>query len=100
MKITLTDTVKNYEGKPIVEDGTRKNLTLRDVFAVALNNLAPEEQLTPEQKFKVFELSKRIFEDTVIDLTVEDAVLIKERVGIVYSSLIYGRVCEVIDGKV
>lgn len=99
MKITVTEKLKDYENKPLIED--ENSVVLRDIFAIALNNNSSvEDQLTPELKLKVYKLTQKIFATDKVELTVDEAALIKERVGLVYTPLIYGRVCEVLDGKV
>lgn len=102
MTIELTDVIKDYTGQSVPEDDEEKSepLTIRTVFGLALNNTAPGEILTPEQKLKIFGLAQRLFQGDTIDLTVDEATLIKERVGVVYAPLVYGRICEVFDGKV
>jgi hypothetical protein len=52
-------------------------------------------QLKLEAKF--FQLSVKLYKDKEIDLTVDEAALIKERVRVTYGPLVYGRVCELLD---
>lgn len=101
MRITVTDGVKDYDGKTVMNDSREgKALTLRDIFMTALNNNLPTEMLTMDQKVRSFDLSQRMSGSTTVDLTVEEAAYIKERVGVFYAPLVYGRVCELLDGKV
>jgi hypothetical protein len=96
-EIKVTEPILDY---PI--DGTAKPveagggvLTYRDVFNQALNSSAPNEIIPVEQKSKLFQITLKLFSGNEIDLTVDEASLIKGRVGKIYNSpLIYGRVCE------
>ena|SRR6185436_12502090 len=96
MRINTTQVLKNYEGKEILEDD--KPITLRDVFSIGLNSQLPDEKMTADQKAKIFQITTKLYTNNEVDLTVDQLALIKEQVGKVYNPLVYGRVCEIIDG--
>lgn len=98
MRINTNVVLKNYEGKEIVE--YEKPVTLRDVFSTALNSTLPDEKLTADQKVKIYQITTKLYENDEADLTVDQLALIKEQVGKVYNPLVYGRVCEFLDGNV
>ena len=100
MRINLKNPIRDYEGKPIVPAGeTAENpLTFFDVFAIALNTAHKEEHLTAEMKNKMYQITTKIYKDKNPNFTPDQLLLIKDRVGLVYSPLIYGRVCAIIDG--
>lgn len=104
MTVDLKTVLLNYKGEPIKVldankegDQEEKDLTLKDVFAVALNTIVDNESQTAELKNKIFQLSVKVYAGDDVELTVDDAAFIKERVGKVYNSLVYGRTCEVLD---
>ena len=102
MKITTNQVLKDYEGKDIIEEsakGEKRTITIRDVFSVALNTQTKDEVITAEEKAKVFQISTKLYTGNEVDLTVDQLSLIKERVGKIYNPLVYGRVCELIDGQ-
>lgn len=94
MKVTLTETIKDYENNPVVERDVE--LTYRDVFATALNNSPANEPMMPGDKAKAFRLTQKVFAKKELDISLSDATFIKERVGKLYSPLVYGRVCNVL----
>jgi hypothetical protein len=99
MKINVIAFISNYDGKPVLGEN-KKPVDLRTIFSFALNNqVQGETPQTAEQKNKIFQLSLKLYKDKEVDFTVDDLAFIKERVGKVWSPLIYGRVCEIIEKK-
>lgn len=96
MKVNVTETLKNFKNEDI-RDGN-ETLTYRNVFYVALNQFLPEEKPSGELKAKCFGIMQKFFLEDDVNLTSDEAALIKERVGKIYSPLVYGRVCELLDG--
>ena len=101
MKIQLTQPVKNYEGKDLLEN--KEPIKLRTVFVTALNTVPPGENgnpeiLSPDQKARIYQLSCKLYEGDSIDLSLDDRGFIKERVGKVYNALVYGQVCGLLEG--
>lgn len=92
MKIDVTEVIKDLDGREITEDG--KGLTYRVLFYAALNNFRPDEPVpTSETKARCFGLMQKLFTSQEVSLTVEECALLKERIGILYSPLIYGMSC-------
>ena len=96
MKVTLTDIIKNYEGKDlkIAEDTF---FSWRDAFMQTLNLVTKDEQKVGqniETKAQIFTLGLKIFAEHEIDLSVDDMKLIKDRAGELTTPLVYGRICE------
>jgi hypothetical protein len=100
MRINLNNPIREYDGKPIIPQGESEQspLTFFDVFAIALNTSQKGEMLTAEMKNKMYQITTKIYKDKNPNFTPDQLLLIKERVGMIYSPLIYGRVCAVIDG--
>ncbi len=96
MRIKVTDQLTDYEGRKLVE-GTEP-VTYRRVFATALNAFDEKDRPGPEQMAQIYALSVKLYSSAEIDLALEEASLIKERVGKVYNPLVYGRTCDLLEG--
>lgn len=98
MIIDTTKTILDYEGKELIEQKNEKPLTFFDVFSTALNATIPSEAMTAETKNEVFQISLKIYNNRKPNLTPKQLETIKDRVGKVYAPLVYGRVCQLLDG--
>lgn len=98
MRIKLKTAVTDYEGTPIPGQNGEGTLNYFDIFINALNGQIQGEILTAEKKSMIYQLSKKIYEEKEPNFTTEQLSLIKERVGLVYAPIVYGRVCDLIDG--
>lgn len=100
MKINLRQVVLGYDDKPLTK-GDKDNLeevTYFDVFTTALAASFPNETLTAEKKNEIYQLTMKLYKEKEPNLTVNQLTLIKERVDKAYHALVYGRVCDLIDG--
>ena len=97
MRVKVSAPVVDYEGNPIA-DG-KSPLTYRKVFTVALNAFDEKDKPAPEQMAHIYALSVKLYDSTEVDLSVEDATLIKERVGKTFNPLVYGRTCDLLEAK-
>ena len=100
MRIDVTQHIKDYKGEDI-KTSEDSNLELRDVISTAINTLPTqkEKQMTTEQKNKAYQISIKIWSDKIVDFTVDDRKFIKDKVGEVYTPLIYGRVSDIFEEK-
>jgi hypothetical protein len=82
-------------------DSEERPLTFRDLAAMTLGHVDPQEPLGAEMKSRIFGLTMKFYgRNGKVDLTVEEAALIKERAGKALSSpLAYGRMCEWLEGN-
>ena len=94
MTLDVSAVVCDYEGKPVVDAQTKEQVTYRKVFVGALNTPIDKENLTGEQKAKIYHLSCLLYDSDSLDMTVEQMALIKDRVSKLYTPLFYGRTCE------
>ena len=97
MRVNVAGQIVDYEGRKLVE-GTEP-VTFRRVFATALNVFDEKEKPAPEQMAQIYSLSVKLYQGDEIELTLEEASLIKERVGKVYNPLIYGRTVDLLENK-
>ncbi|PTN08031.1 hypothetical protein C8N47_11171 [Mangrovibacterium marinum] len=102
MKINFNQILKTLEGKalqePVDETGRIfKDVTLKGVCSSALVN---SHEGSGEEKAKAWELACRIIAgaDKPVELTVEEAALIKKRIE-GYPVIIYGQAAGMLDGK-
>lgn len=97
MRIKISDQLTDYEGRKLVEGS--EPVTFRRVFTTALNLFEDKDRPEPDQMAMIYALSTKLYSGNEVDLTLEEAALIKERVGKVYNPLIYGRTCDLLEGK-
>ncbi|KKL09636.1 hypothetical protein LCGC14_2563890 [marine sediment metagenome] len=103
-----------FNGKPLYdlpEDKTeggkhtkrvqRKVMTLGGAAVNALLAAVRGEVISGEEKLDRYELAKRIYEakKSEIEVTVEQIVLIKKCINIVYGPLVYGQCCHMLEGN-
>lgn len=115
MKLDHSELVLDLEGKPIPQwdtnelgqpktDGkgglvSKGDLTMRDAAIAALSSQDPKETIGAELKARIFSLSIKFYKGRKINLTIEEAALLKERAGGTLSMLVYGRLCEWLEGE-
>lgn len=97
MRIKVTSQLTDYEGRKLVE-GTQP-VTYRRVFTTALNLFEDKDRPPADQMALIYTLSTKLYASDEVDLSLEEAALIKERVGKVYNPLVYGRTCDLLEGK-
>lgn len=110
MKIDGTQVLVDYKGKPILfpssgetkpgEKAKEVKVTFREVVSTSINATPqpPAKPLTAEDKNKAYQISVKLWGKKVADLTVDQLAFIKEKVGEVYGPLVYGRVCDILEG--
>lgn len=97
MKIDFSQKILDFKDEPVVDAG--KDLTLSSACMTALNIVKKEDTSTGDQKFKKYELSMRIKDGGVVDISTEEIVLIKAIVGEIYVPLLVGRIFDLLEGK-
>ena len=105
MKIEFGQVLYTMNGEPIQEGDPREQKETRDLTLgrAAINSLLADvegERQTGAQKFDRFKLAMRIGnEEDPIEITIGDASLIKERVGIVYPTYAVGLIWTMLEGN-
>jgi len=73
------------------------------VNGVTYFNVDPRQgevrKMDGEQKMRAYSLATEIMKYDEIDLKAEDIVFIKEGMEKIYSPLIFGQVCNILEGK-
>ena len=95
-----TPAVRNADGRIIVP-AEIEMLTFRTVIENAINLQTEAQPLTAEKKLRAFQIgvklnAKRLAE---YELTVDQIVFVKERVGTFYSPVVYGRFLQLIGDE-
>ena len=108
MKIDVTKTLQNYEGKKmrtLDETGKSQPLTIRLAISIALNgNIMAQgrpQPLTAEDKAKIYQLCSKLYSKKEVDFTIDDMAFIKKRAGEVaeINSLVCGKLGELFENK-
>lgn len=111
MKVTMTEVLLGFNDKPIENEFTetneagekvkvKKSLLVRDVFCAALNAQGPEyhrEDLKKKTRKGQLALCAYIYD--VLEVTNEDAVMIKEMVGMIYPPVVLFRIENLLEGR-
>lgn len=93
MKIDFSKPIADLDGKPV------EDLTLRVVALNALMAMLPDEQRLPgDKKVERFALAMRVNAGGEVDVSAEDAALMKDLIGKVYGALVVGRAYEMLNG--
>ena len=96
MKITVTNVINGYDGKPIEgSDGTP--LTMRNALLTALNTLAVQEHQSADEKAKIYALSVKISAHDPVELNLDERALLKARAGIILRPVIFGPVSAALE---
>lgn len=97
MKLDLKQKLFNEEGE-ILKDGNKELNLKRVVERAALFTLNDESS---EDKDKDFEIYLRLKANTngIVDLSAKDITRLQAKVGKIFSILINGQVCRLLDGK-
>lgn len=109
MKIDVTQPIKEYDGRDVVEPGTEKPIPLRTFMHNALsaapsgpdpNNPGQQLRMTTESKEKRFAISTKLWSKKNVDLSIDERAFIIECVDAAYDNpLICGRVKQVLEGE-
>lgn len=91
MKINLKESIKNLKGEEMKE-GDRV-ITIGGICANALISTSPKEA---KEKMDNYELAKKLFNETEVDLTPEEMVGIKKAVNEIYGTLVVGQIFEML----
>ena len=113
MKIRIDVPILNFDGSSIETEITparwvrpgdppipavMEALTYRNVIENAINLQSDAQPLTAEKKLKAFQIGVRLNAKKLAeyDLTVDQIAFVKERVGMFYSPVVYGRFLQLV----
>lgn len=99
MKIKSSTPIVDFDGKEIKNE-KKEPFTFKQAILQIVNLIDPNKPITAEKKNQLFQLGVKVtMAKDEIDLTVEQAALVKEQSGEFHSVIVYGRICEILDGK-
>ena len=101
MKLNIDIPILDFAGQ-IVEIGEEKKvLTFRTVIESALNTQADNAPLTAEKKLQAFQIGVRLLSKKLDEysLTIDQVSFLKERIGLFYGPVVYGRFLELIGDE-
>ena len=96
----VTTVLKNINGEDLIESdekGEVKTVTLRTVFVNAL--MIPEQADTGVKKVEKYGLAIDIQKNDEVNITAEQAALLKEVVGKPYGPVVVGPVFAILDSE-
>ena len=98
MKLNLTVEMKTLIGEPLMMElasGVKRPLTMRDVCCESLLASRKDEDVKMLDKLHRWTLATKIWEtkESEIEISPEDAVLIKEQVNKTFTTTVVGQVC-------
>jgi len=103
MKINVNQTLKALNGDVLKDNdgqGNAKDANVKDaIINVLLASIQQGKTETGVDKVKKYELAKRIYETDEVLLSVEEIVLIKDRVGDSFGPMVVGQVFKLLEGK-
>lgn len=98
MKINFSTVLKDMSGaKPLIaatdpnEPDKKETMTLAKVACDAIMAEMPDEKRSGKQKAEAYELALRIMAGRTIEISIEEAALIKDRIGKAYGALVVGQ---------
>jgi hypothetical protein len=100
MKIRIDQPVRDFSGKAL-ENEKKEIITFRYIIETALNSQSNENPLTAEKKLYAFQIGVKLFSKKrdEYDLTVEQISFLKERIGLFFTTIAYGRFLELIGDE-
>lgn len=97
MRLNHSVVIVDFIGNPMKSG--ENDLTFRDLVIMTINNGDPNERIGAEKKAKIFGLCTKFYRGKFVNLTVDEAALIKERAGELATPMAYGRLCEWLEGE-
>lgn len=98
MKINVLQPLTNYEGELFTEN--EKPILLRTLIINALNYVPKDgKKATPEEQMDIYQLSVKAHNENEIELSSEQISIIKKNMSEMFSPVIAGQACMILEGK-
>lgn len=100
MRIKIDQPIKDFSGKPI-ELPNKDSLTFRVAIENSISYIDESHPMTGEKKLQAFQIGVKLNAKKLelYDLTVDQTAFVKERIGILYNPIVYGRFLELIGDE-
>lgn len=92
--------IRGIDGKPLVDAVTKEEATVQTALVNALTAEYRDEKIEGSEKMKRWVLAERIHSNKEIDLTAEEASLLKNLVGKAFGPIVVGPVWNALDHPV
>jgi hypothetical protein len=97
MKIQVNQPLKTIHGNNL-EEVKGKSFTVKDAIVSGLLSQDNSENINGQKKFELYKLASKIQDaEGEVEITIEQAATIKERVGKSFTALVVGQVYEIIE---
>jgi hypothetical protein len=99
MQLDVTKAITQYDGTPMMDVDAKGEPVQATVRLILVNAVAsPVEGDKPIDKFTKDELARRIYNaEKEVELTAEDVVLIKDRVGALFAPVVVGQIWRLLE---
>lgn len=97
MKVDFNKMIKTYKGEDMIDSSTNKPLSMRDFLCGCL--FLYQDSTTPDEKYMAWKLLNKINVPGRVDITVEEAALIKKASSPRSQAGIFGQIVDTIEGK-
>lgn len=98
MKIDFSAPLISIKGEKM-KDTEKADLALKDVCIEALMAVVPSDERTSgETKYKRFQLAEKIVGGGEVELTPDEAVILKDRIGVCYGPAVVGPAYKLLNG--
>lgn len=95
-RVTKTETIDDKEERKIIEVPLDVKTILRRVLAAPVN---PEQNLSPDEHVKRFDLSIKLMNSNEIEFDNEQVALLKKLVARSYTTLVAAQVIKLLEGQ-
>jgi hypothetical protein len=99
MKVDVTQNIKNLNDTFVIDVMTKEPVTLRDVLITSVTMDVKNQPKSGPDKLKCYQFGIKLQESDTVELTTDDIVFLKQEVAKVQGTLIYGRVCDILEGR-
>lgn len=97
MKVNFNKMIKSFKGEDMIDASTNKPLSMRDFLCGCL--FLYQDSAIPDEKYKAWKLLHKINTDGSVDITVEEAALIKKVSSPRSQAGIFGQIVDTIEGE-
>ena len=99
MRINFSKPLNDLEGAPLVVPGSLIPMTLSSVCVTALVTLSQDDQnVDAKTKYDWGHLANQIYGKNELELSTEQIVLLKNRIGKLYGPLIVAQAWDLLEG--
>jgi hypothetical protein len=98
MNINIDQPILEFDDTPATDD-KKQTITFRSIISSVLNAQSEAHPLTAEKKLFAYQIGAKILRGKKrkeYELTTDQAAFLKERIGLFFTPLVYGRFLELI----